>query len=138
MEREKPDWYTIKEAVDYLKIGEPTLYRWMRDGKITFRKVGDSTRFLKEDLDSVVSIHTRKKPAETKGRCSSCGSQRLMTGKLQSTGLLYFKPNKTKFWTLNESNVGLTAEMCADCGLIQFSGDLKKLKALRKNDEENQ
>ena len=70
MYREKPDWYSIKEAVDYLKSGEPTLYRWMRDCKITFRKVGDSTRFLKEDLDSVVSIHTRKKPAETKGRCS--------------------------------------------------------------------
>ena len=41
----KKKWYSIGEAAEYLDVGEPTLYRWMRDGKITFRKVGDSTRF---------------------------------------------------------------------------------------------
>ena len=51
-----PGWFTIREAAEYLAIGEPTLYRWMRDGKITFRKIGDSTRFLKEDLDAFVQV----------------------------------------------------------------------------------
>ena len=48
----KPNWFGIKEAAEYLDIGEPTLYRWMREGQITFRKVGDSTRFLLQDHDS--------------------------------------------------------------------------------------
>src|SRR5262245_32333444 len=41
----KTKWYSIREAAEYLDVGEPTIYRWMREGKITFRKVGDSTRF---------------------------------------------------------------------------------------------
>jgi hypothetical protein len=28
----------------------------MREGKITFRKVGDSTRFWQEDLDSMMQV----------------------------------------------------------------------------------
>ncbi|MBV9215996.1 MAG: helix-turn-helix domain-containing protein, partial [Acidobacteria bacterium] len=55
------EWYSIKEAAKYLNVGEPTLYRWMRDGKITYRKVGDSTRFLKQDLDAVVEIYPSAK-----------------------------------------------------------------------------
>ena len=38
----KQKWYSIREAAEYLDVGEPTLYRWMREGKITYRKVGDS------------------------------------------------------------------------------------------------
>ena len=35
----KRHWYSIKEAAEYLDVGEPTLFRWMREGKITYRKV---------------------------------------------------------------------------------------------------
>src|SRR5438874_7489874 len=57
----KTKWYSIREAAEYLDVGEPTLYRWMREGKITFRKVGDSTRFWQEDLDSVMQVfHSAK------------------------------------------------------------------------------
>ena len=51
--QQKPPWFSIKEAAEYLDIGEPTIYRWMREGQITYRKVGDSTRFWQEDLDAV-------------------------------------------------------------------------------------
>ena len=30
----KPKWFSIREAAEYLDVGEPTLYRWMRDGKL--------------------------------------------------------------------------------------------------------
>ena len=33
---EKKKWYFIGDAADYLDVGEPTLYRWMREGKITY------------------------------------------------------------------------------------------------------
>ena len=49
-------WFSIKEAAEYLDVGEPTLYRWMRENKITYRKVGDSTRFWQEDLDAVMEV----------------------------------------------------------------------------------
>lgn len=52
----KTKWYSIPEAAEYLDVGEQTLYRWMREGKITFRKVGDSTRFWQEDLDSMMQV----------------------------------------------------------------------------------
>jgi excisionase family DNA binding protein len=41
----KVKWSSIREAAEYLDVGEPPLYRWMREGKTPFRKVGDSTRF---------------------------------------------------------------------------------------------
>ena len=59
-----PRWFTIKEAAEYLSVGEQTLYRWMRDGKITFRKIGDSTKFLEEDLAGFVEVFPSAKDAE--------------------------------------------------------------------------
>ena len=33
----KIKWFSVKEAAEFLDVGEPTLYRWMRDG--WFRRV---------------------------------------------------------------------------------------------------
>jgi len=72
MENEPPPnktkWYSIQEAAEYLDVGEPTLYRWMREGKITFRKVGDSTRFWQEDLDAVMQVYHSAKDLERRAR----------------------------------------------------------------------
>ena len=71
----KEKWYSIREAAAYLEIGEPTLYRWMRENKITFRKVGDSTRFLQADLDAPAGFcSTRRGSADSAGPSSACGS----------------------------------------------------------------
>ena len=133
---EKPDWFTIKEAADYLQIGEPTLYRWMRDNKITFRKIGDSTRFLQHDLDAVVVVHHAAKTLQSEPRCQLCGSNNLVDGKCQSTGLLYFVPEKAKFWTLKTSNIGITSSMCSRCGHINIKGNTDHLKDLIKQNSE--
>jgi excisionase family DNA binding protein len=134
---EKPEWFTIKEAAHYLQIGEPTLYRWMRDNKITFRKVGDSTRFLQQDLDAVIVVHHAAKSLKSDTRCQSCGSTNLIDGKCQSTGNLYFVPEKAKFWTLKTSTVNMKSSMCGRCGLVNFIGNTSHLKELmQKQDEE--
>ena len=57
-------WFSVKEAAEYLDVGEPTLYRWIRDGKITYRKVGETTRFLREDLEGMVEVFHRVKDTE--------------------------------------------------------------------------
>jgi excisionase family DNA binding protein len=128
----KTKWYAIGEAAEYLDVGEPTLYRWMREGKITFRKVGDSTRFWQEDLDSVMQVyHSAKDVEKVRTVCPICRHDELVEGKVRSTGLVYFVPKKTKFWTLKDSFVETTARMCTRCGAIAWFGDTGKLAKLR-------
>src|SRR4051812_31009093 len=126
-------WYTIKEAAEYLDVGEPTLYRWMRENKITYRKVGDSTRFWQEDLDAVMEVfHSARDLDKARELCPVCRHDELVLGSVRTTGLNYFTPGKTKFWTLKDSFVPTTAKMCARCGAIVWFGDLEKLSALQK------
>lgn len=127
----KPHWYSIKEAAEYLDVGEPTLYRWMREGKITYRKVGDSTRFWQEDLDSVMEVfHSARDVDKARAVCPVCRSGELVAGTVRSTGLNYFVPQKTKFWTLKGSFVDTQARMCSQCGAIVWFGDTAKLSGL--------
>ncbi len=133
-----PKWYSIKEAAEYLEIGEPTIYRWMRDGKITFRKVGDSTRFWKEDLDAVMQVHPSDKDLQkVQTFCPVCHHDELIEGRVQGTGRNYFVPKKTKFWTLKDSNIETRAKMCTRCGVVVWFGDTEKLKALREEMQES-
>lgn len=129
-------WYSIREAAEYLDVGEPTLYRWMRDGKITYRKVGDSTRFWKEDLDSVMKVfHSARDLDKAREVCPVCHGEELVEGRVRSTGLNYFVPKKTKFWTLKASFIETTARMCARCGAVVWFGDTEKLAELRAKAE---
>ena len=128
----KIKWYSIREAAEYLDVGEPTLYRWMRDGKITFRKVGDSTRFWQEDLDSVMEVsYSTKDVDKARQVCPVCRHDELVEGKVRGAGLVYFVPKKTKFWTLKDSFVETTGRMCTRCGAIAWFGDTAKLAKLR-------
>ena len=129
--KENTKWYTIREAAKYLSIGEPTLYRWMRDDKITFRKIGDSTRFLREDLDSFVQVFPSEKDLEkVKKICPICHSTEVVKGVFRTTGFNYFKPAKSKFWKMKDSNIKTHAVMCLQCGVITHFGDVKKMNSL--------
>lgn len=131
----KPHWFSIKEAAEYLDIGEPTLYRWMRDGKITYRKVGDSTRFWQQDLDSMMEVfHSEKDVENVKRACLHCHGTELVEGVYRTTGLNYFQPKKTKFWTLKDSNIESQAFMCCHCGAVYLFADVKKLNELKETD----
>lgn len=125
-------WYTVKEACEYLKISQMTVFRWMKAGKLTHFKIGGSVRFKKENLDQIAKKSTgsaeTEKVVET---CSICGNSELVEGKVQGTGRLYFKPAKTKFFVFSESLVGLTSKMCSACGHIQMFGDTDKMSRLK-------
>ena len=134
----KPHWFSIKEAAEYLDVGEPTIFRWMREGKITYRKVGDSTRFWQQDLDAVMEVfHSGKEIENVKAVCPFCHSDDMVQGVFRTTGLNFFQPKKTKFWTLKDSNVESEARMCARCGAITLFGDTKKLAALRAENQKS-
>ena len=126
-------WFSIKEAAEYLDVGEPTLYRWMRESKITFRKVGDSTRFWQEDLDSVMEVfHSTRDLDKAREVCPVCHHDELIEGRVRTTGLNYFAPRKTRFWTLKDSFIPTSARMCARCGAIVWFGDVAKLTTLQQ------
>lgn len=130
-EQAQERWYSIKEACAYLGVSQPTIFRWMKQGLLSFYKVGGSTRFSKESLDAFIEKTTGRKEAEASaGRCVSCGHHLLVEGRIRSTGQVYFQPEKTKFWTFSDSMVGLRAKVCTACGFIQLHADVNKLTRL--------
>jgi len=129
----KRRWFSIRAAAEYLDVGEQTIYRWMREGLITYRKVGDSTRFWQEDLDAVMRVYpTPEDASKVQEFCPVCHHNELVPGRVQSTGATHFYPEKTKFWTFQGSHVPTRARMCARCGAITWFGDIAKLSALKK------
>ena len=107
----------------------------MRAGRMTFRKVGDSTRFLKEDLDAMVSVHPGSKGSAAIGEpCPLCNHGELVPGYMQSFGRVYFRPEKMKLSTFRDGNIRTIAKMCSRCGAVQWQGDIRKLEEVR--DEE--
>jgi excisionase family DNA binding protein len=134
------EWFTIPEAAEYLGVSEPTIYRWMRDGILSFYKVGGSTRFTEEGLEALIEKTTGRKEAEAaKGRCAACAHGVMVEGRVQGTGRLYFKPAHTKFWVLEESLVPIKAQVCTACGYVQMNADTARLgRLLRDEDKEAQ
>ena len=42
--------FTVKEAAEYLEIAEITLRRWIKSGKIKYKRVGRNTLFDPDEL----------------------------------------------------------------------------------------
>lgn len=52
---EKESLLTIKEAAKFLKVSEPTIWRFLKDGKLRRIKLGTkTTRVLKEDIEKLI------------------------------------------------------------------------------------
>jgi excisionase family DNA binding protein len=132
------DWFTVQEAAEYLGVSQPTIFRWMKQGALSFYKVGGSTRFAKEGLDVVIEKTTGQREAEAvAGRCAACGHSVLVEGKLQGTGNIHFRPAKTKFWVFAEALVPTKCRVCTACGYIQMHADTSKLKKLTGKEDAN-
>ena len=128
-------WLTTAEAAEYLKVSRPTIFRWMRSGRLSFHKLGKATRFRRDDLDRVAEKMTGKDEAEeAKRRCSVCGNAEFVAGRIRSTGRIYFQPETTRFLVPFESLVGIEAQACAACGHIQLFADTRKLVSLVPED----
>lgn len=132
-----PRWYTVSEAANYLGVSQPTIFRWMKQGSISFNKIGGSTRFSRENLDAVVEKTTGQREAEAcAARCASCGHRELAEGQLQGIGNLYFRPARAKFWVLEEALVPTRCRVCTACGYIQMHAETAKLRRLIRPEQE--
>jgi excisionase family DNA binding protein len=45
-----PQTFTVREAAEYLEVAEITVRRWVKEGKLRFRKVGRNFVFQVGDL----------------------------------------------------------------------------------------
>lgn len=126
-------WYTIPQAAEFLQVSQPTIFRWMKQGQLSFYKVGGATRFSREGLEAFIQKNTGLKEAESAaGRCAACGHSILVEGSLQGGGKLYFRPAKTRFWVFSEALVPLQTQVCAACGHVQLRADTSKMRKLMK------
>ncbi len=129
-------WYTVRDAAEYLGVSQPTIFRWMKDGLLSFYKVGGATRFTRDSLDAIVEKTTGLKEAEAAtGRCAACGHSVLVEGRIQGMGRLYFRPDHPRFWSLEESLVRTRARVCVACGTIQWVADAEKLRRLQPDSD---
>ena len=62
--------------------------------------------------------------------CSKCGGDVFSPGALISAVRTSFRPQDSKFLTLETGDVMTKAEMCRNCGLVTIVGDANKLKRL--------
>jgi ribosomal protein S27AE len=62
--------------------------------------------------------------------CSKCGGDVFASGALISAVRTSFRPQDSKFLTLETGDVMTKAEMCRNCGLVTIVGDVNKLKRL--------
>ena len=69
-----------------------------------------------------------------RNECLWCESRRMADGNLTSTGRVYFKAAKTRFWTFQENMVELKARVCVECGYVDLYADTNKLKKLVRDD----
>lgn len=52
--------YTDKEASDFLRISQVTLWRERKKGKISFRRVASKIVYLREDLEMYLERNKRE------------------------------------------------------------------------------
>jgi len=62
--------------------------------------------------------------------CSRCGGNSFSAGALISAVRTSFRPQESKFLTLETGDVMTKAMMCRTCGLIEIIGDVNKLRRL--------
>jgi hypothetical protein len=61
--------------------------------------------------------------------CSRCGGE-MTTGALYSAVRTAFRPQDSKFLTMETGDVMTKATMCRGCGLVEIVGDVSKLRRL--------
>ncbi len=69
---------------------------------------------------------------DTELKCLRCGGSNLEPGIIQANGRVGFRPKRAKFITTKVADVSIRANICLNCGHMEFLGDAKKTKLLVK------
>jgi excisionase family DNA binding protein len=84
----REQYQTVKEVADLLKVGEPTVRRWIKDGELRAIDVGKGWRISSSDLDAFLQGHATRPAQVASGDGSSGkkGSSRSETGEQTGNG----------------------------------------------------
>jgi hypothetical protein len=67
--------------------------------------------------------------------CYRCNSETIVMGALYSAVRTSFRPQDSKFMTLETGDVMTKATMCRNCGTVEIIGDVNKLRRLTSDPE---
>jgi hypothetical protein len=67
--------------------------------------------------------------------CYRCDGEMMALGALYSAVRTSFRPQESKFLTLETGDVMTKATMCRNCGVIEIIGDVNKLRRLTSEPE---
>ena len=67
--------------------------------------------------------------------CYRCNGEMVVLGALYSPVRTSFRPQDSKFLTLETGDVMTKATMCRTCGVIEIIGDVNKLRRLTSEPE---
>ena len=83
-----------------------------------------------------MATKTTPTPMPTKAApCYRCGGETMAVGALFSAVRTSFRPQDSKFLTLETGDVMTKATMCRGCGVVEIIGDVNKLKRLTSEPE---
>lgn len=54
-EEERPDVLNVSEVADLLRVSNQTVYNMIRDGRLRAIKIGREWRFMRKDIESIIS-----------------------------------------------------------------------------------
>ena len=63
-------------------------------------------------------------------KCLRCGSDLCADGALYAPGRMALRPEGARFLTLEMGHVMTKAVMCRECGFVEITGDVQKLRRL--------
>ena len=67
--------------------------------------------------------------------CYRCNGETVVMGALYSAVRTSFRPQESKFMTLETGDVMTKATMCRNCGTVEILGDVNKLRRLTSDPE---
>ena len=68
--------------------------------------------------------------------CYRCNGETMVAGALYSGMRTAFRPQESKFLTLETGDVMTKATMCRNCGAVEIVGDVNKLRRLTTDPED--
>ena len=88
-------------------------------------------------VDEISGLSERGFIMAEENTCSRCGSSKLESGRVQSTGRLHFHFENPRFLTMHTGYVPIVSTMCLDCGNIDLVGEVTKARKLSKKEQKS-
>lgn len=83
------------------------------------------------------STYVSSNSKEVPMKCCRCGSEALVNGAVYSPIRTSFRPQGSKFLTLETGDIQTKAFMCKNCGHVEIIGDAMKLRRLTSDTGES-